>query len=326
VPGRHRGVGPIRRLLGLILGCAVVGVGALVAAVLLIGTGGGDASSGRTDATTVAIARSSPPPAAPTSHLRWIVAGDDLAELRADNAGVARRFFDNPETFVIGSRQTQDQVPHGYRSIPILSYASLRSFVSDVHSGAIEAEIAAVLYDPEHWSRTPDAERRDPVAAMRRFTSFARSWGYGALLSPGRDLALDSDSACHKGPHELLDRAFLRCGLIAPASGAEAFVVQTAPEELQPGRIAGLLEATRERLAAAGEEVELFATLSTSPPGEGAEVWPGDLVEAAERAIAAGAAGLVLNVGPGDVDLAASFLRDLERAGPVAGVAVSRAD
>ena len=154
-------------------------------------------------------------PPAP-SRLRWIIAGDDLAALRTDNAGLARRFFDNPDTFVVGSRKVPDQVPKGYRSIPILTYASLRSFVADVHSGRVDPRIAAVLYDPESWTRTPTPERRDPLTAMRRFTTLARRWGYGAMLAPGRDLALDGGGSCLKRDHELLDAAFLRCGLIAP--------------------------------------------------------------------------------------------------------------
>jgi hypothetical protein len=142
------------------------------------------------------------------------------------------------------------------------------------------------------------------------------------MLAPGRDLALDAGSSCTKRHHEFLDQAFLRCGLVAPA-GAEAFVAQTAPEELQPELAAALIGATRERLAAAGGEADLFATVSTAPPGGGRPVYPVDLVGAADRAIEGGAAGLMLNFGSGEVDLAASFLRDLEREGAVGGVAVS---
>lgn len=198
----------------------------------------------------------------------------------------------------------------------------MRSFVADVHSGRVDPRIAAVLYDPESWARTPAAERREPLAAMRQFTTLAGRWGYGAMLAPGRDLALDAGSSCTKRHHEFLDQAFLRCGLVAPA-GAEAFVAQTAPEELQPELATALIGATRERLAAAGGEADLFATVSTAPPGGGRPAYPVDLVGAADRAIEGGAAGLMLNFGSGEVDLAASFLRDLEREGAVGGVAVS---
>lgn len=216
-------------------------------------------------------------------------------------------------------------MPKGYRSIPILTYASLRSFVADVHSGRVDPRVAAVLYDPESWARTPESERREPLTAMRKFTTLARSWGYGAMLSPGRDLALDAGAPCSKGDHELLDQAFLRCGLVAP-EGAEAFVVQAAPEELQPELANALIDRASERVAAAGGGAELFATVSTSPPGSGEPVYPIDLVRAARGAISKGAAGLMLNVGPEDVGLAASFLRDLGREGAVGAIAVSDSD
>jgi hypothetical protein len=313
------------RLLGLILGASAVAIAILIAVVLAIGTGGGDASPGAAKPVEATAAVPAGPPEGKSPaprQLHWIVAGDDLAALRADNAGLARRFFDNPDTFVVGSRQVQDQVPKGYRSIPILSYAAMRSFVADVHSGRVDPRIAAVLYDPESWARTPATERRGPLAAMREFTTLAGRWGYAAMLAPGRDLALDADVSCTKRRHEFLDQAFLRCGLVAPA-GADAFVLQTAPEELQPELATALVGATRERLAAAGGEADLFATVSTAPPGDGRPVYPVDLVGAADRAIEGGAAGLMLNFGSGEVDLAASFLRDLEREGAVGGVAVS---
>jgi hypothetical protein len=300
-----------------------VAVAILVAVVLALGTGGGGRAPGQ-EGPSAGPTAATTPPQRPARGLHWIIAGEDLAALRTDNAGLARRFFDNPETFVVGSRQVQDQVPKGYRSIPILTYASLRYFVADVHSGRVDPRIAAVLYDPESWTRTPETERREPLAAMHRFTTLARSWGYGAMLSPGRDLALAGGGLCSKGEHELLDQAFLRCGLIAP-QGAEAFVVQTAPEELQPELANALIGAARERLATAAGGVGLFATVSTSPPGNGESVYPIDLVRAARGAVGGGATGLMLNFGSGDVALAASFLRDLGRGG-AAGVAVAAPD
>jgi hypothetical protein len=252
----------------------------------------------------------------------WIVSGADLAALRADNAGLARRFFDDPETFVVGSPVEQDAVPHGYASIPTIAYASLHSFLGDVREGRIDPRVATVLYDPESWARTPAAERRRPQVAMRRFVSVARRYGYGTILAPGRDLALGG-TGCRKRPGELLDAAFLRCGIAAGTRDAEMAVVQSAPEELSAGRAGRLISDVRSALATAEARPKLIATLSTSPPGSGGAVWPVDLVRMARRALGAGASGLMLNLSPSGVDLAASFLRDLERGGPLDGLAVS---
>lgn len=254
-----------------------------------------------------------------------MISGNDLAALRVDNAGLARRFFDNSETFVVGSPGgEQDAVPRGYRSIPTLIYASLREFEADVHRGAIDPRVAAVIYDPEAWPRTPARERDAPVAAMHRFTRLAARWGYGPILAPGRDLAL-AGGGCAKREGERLDRAYLRCGLTSGAVDAEKFVVQAAPVELDPDRLHALLRGARRQLDRRAPDVQVLASLSTKPPGEEGGVWPIDLVRAARLELKH-FPGVMFNFSSGDTDLAASFLRDLEREGPVDGRLVSRRD
>jgi hypothetical protein len=245
--------------------------------------------------------------------------------LRADNAGLARRFFDNGETFVVGSPEgAQDLVPRGYRSIPTLSYTSLRGFEHDIHFGTIDPRIAAIVYDPESWAKTPRPERARPKAAMRRFTELAARWGFGPILAPGRDLAL-AESGCSKQPGELLDQAYLRCGLTAGALDAENFVVQAAPEELATDRLERLLAGAHKQLRGRASGTVDLASLSTEPPGVEKEVWPVDLVRAARLELRY-FPGVMFNFTPATGDLAASFLRDLERQGPINGMLVSRRD
>jgi hypothetical protein len=235
---------------------------------------------------------------------------------------LARRFFDNSRTFVVGTRAEQDLVPHGFRAIPTVSYASLRAFEHDVHFGAVDPRVAAVIYDPEAWPRTPAQERAAPLASMRRFTELAARWGYGPILAPGRDLALDGEG-CAKREGELLDQAYLRCGLTHGAIDAESFVIQAAPVELDPDRLRRLLNGSATQLRRHAAEVGTFASISTDPPESGEQVWPVDMVRAARLELQ-NVRGLMLNFAPADRDLAASFLRDLEREGPVRGMLVAR--
>ncbi|HWN73352.1 MAG TPA: hypothetical protein VNN15_06060 [Solirubrobacterales bacterium] len=270
-------------------------------------------------------ARPPQPQPPPPGHVSWVISGDDLAALRIDNAGLARRFFDNSETFVVGSPHgEQNAVPRGYRSIPTLIYSSLREFERDVHMGAVDPRIAAVIYDPEGWARTPAREREAPVAAMHRFTRLAARWGYGPILAPGRDLAL-SGGGCAKRQGERLDQAYLRCGLTSGAVDAETFVVQAAPVELALDRLHALLRGARQQLDRQAPDVQVLASLSTEPPGVEGGVWPVDLVRAARLELKH-FPGIMLNFPASDTDLAASFLRDLEREGPVDGRLVSRRD
>jgi hypothetical protein len=307
MPQVERGAGPIRILRVALAAAALVSI-SLIAVVVLLGGGSGK----KTDAATTTVKPELPPK---LGHVSWIIGGQQLDELSKDNAGLARRFFDNGDTFVVGTETAPDMVPQGYKAIPTASYTSLAAFADDVHSGKVDPKVAAVIYDPESWSLTPAGEQRAPIAAMRHFTELADRWGYGAIVAPGRDLALASPE-CSKGKGELLDEAYLRCGLTDGAAGADSFVIQAAPVELDANRLHVLLDGARSQLLQVAPQTRYFASLSTDPPESDETVWPIDMVRAAKLELAH-APGILLNFSPATVDVAASFLRDLEREGPV---------
>ena len=299
-------------------------IAGLVAVVLLIGTGGGTwpaARAGGDDRGAQDVA--------PAAWLPVISAGSSPATIWPHCAPTTPGWRGVSSTTPTPSwsapAPVQNQVPKGYSSIPILSYASLRSFVSDVHSGAVDPRIAAVLYDPEDWSRTPAKEQREPVAAMREFTSFAGDWGYGALLAPGRDLALDAGLAVPQGKSRTT-----RPGVPALRSGGGGGRRRRVRHPDRAGGAAAGTDGCPARCDPSAPAQGQRATppssppSSTAPPGEGEQVWPVDLLRAAERAVKHGAGGLMLNFAAGEVDLVASFLRDLERTGPIAGIVTSR--
>jgi hypothetical protein len=306
---------PIR--LFRVAACGLALLAAILVAVVVVLGGQGKDSSAATEHAAPAPVR----PAKQLGHVSWIIGGAQLEELRRDNAGLARRFFDNGDTFVVGTETAPDMVPKGYKAIPTAGYTSLAKFVSDVDTGKVDPKVAAVIYDPESWSRTPSSEQRAPVAAMRHFTELAGRWGYGAIVAPGRDLALSSPE-CSKEKGELLDQAYLRCGLTEGAAGAESFVIQAAPVELDTQRLRALLHGARSQLVDVAPEARYFASLSTDPPESEETVWPIDMVRAAKLELAH-APGILLNFTPATVDVAASFLRDLEREGPVNGMIVA---
>ncbi len=247
-------------------------------------------------------------------HPTWIVSGWSLAALRRSNAGLSRRFFDNSQTLVLGEAGgMQNLVPGGYRSVPALAYPSLADFEADARAGVISPEIRAVIYDPEGWDKTPAAERRDPLTAMHRFSRIARSHGFSPIVAPGRDLALSGDAGCGKRQGELLDRAYLRCDLTGGATGAETFVIQAAPDELEPTKLSRLLASARAQVRSHAPGAFTIATLSTAPPDASEPTWPIDLVRAA-RIEFKHVDGVLFNFNPATMQLAASFLRDLERA------------
>src|SRR4029077_8752890 len=86
-----------------------------------------------------------------------------------------------------------------------------------------------------------------------------------SIVAPGRDLALEADGGCSKQSGEYLDQAYLRCGLVAGAEGAESFVIQAAPEELDLERLRGLLDGSKSQLRKLAPGASPLASISTAP-------------------------------------------------------------
>lgn len=239
--------------------------------------------------------------------------------LRRSNPGLARRFFDNPRTFVIGTHVDQDSVPTGYQSLPTVLYSSLATLTRDIDGGKIDRSVDALIYDPEHWAKTPPAEQMAPIHAMNQFVALARSHGYTPIVAPGRDLILNDRATCHKSAGQLVDQAYLDCHLPKAASNAALVVVQAAPEEDSAPAVRLLLHGVVSQLR--GAQPHVIATLSSTSPTPGAQLWPSVLIRATAAELRY-ADGLMLNFTPQAVQLLASYLRDLERLGTVGRYAV----
>src|SRR3954452_9099667 len=252
-------------------------------------------------------------------NITWILAGDDLAMLRRSSPGLARRFFDNRRTFVIGTHADQNSVPTGYQSVPTVLYSSLASLTRDIDTGRIDRSVDALVYDPEHWAKTPAAEQVAPIQAMNQFVALARSHGYTAIVAPGRDLVLNDRATCHKSAGQLVDQAYLDCQLPRAASNATAVVIQAAPEQDSVPAIRLLLHGVASQLR--GAQPHVITTLSSTSPTPGAQVWPAALIRASAAELSY-ADGLMLNFTPQAGQLLASYLRDLERMGTIGRYAV----
>jgi hypothetical protein len=258
-------------------------------------------------------------PSSQSLNVTWILAGDDLAMLRRSNPGLARRFFDNPRTFVIGTEADQNSVPTGYQSVPTVLYSSLATLTRDLDAGNIDRSVDALVYDPEHWAKTPAAEQMAPIQAMNQFVALARSHGYTPIAAPGRDLVLNDRATCHKSAGQLVDQAYLHCQLPKAASNATLVVIQAAPEEDSVPAIRQLLHGVVAQLR--GSQPQLITTLSSTSPTPGAQVWPSTLIRATAAELTY-ADGLMLNFTPQADQLLASYLRDLERLGTIGRYAV----
>jgi hypothetical protein len=172
---------------------------------------------------------------------------------------LAHQLISQSATYVLSTDPRP--VPPG--AIATELYTSYADFRKALFHGQIPTGTRAVAYDPEHWARTPSAEQRSPLHYMMLFAAAARRHGYRSILMPGRDLLLAARGSCAKRPGEVLDQAFVRCGIARAARYASVFVIQAAPVETNGEELASLVARTSDQARRANPDVKLLITLST---------------------------------------------------------------
>jgi hypothetical protein len=212
------------------------------------------AAIGLTALLTAAVPAASPAPA----HERqiWVATRTTVGRLEAVDPGIARRFFDEPTAFALGGWGT---------SVPSMAWASEAAFARDLANGVIPADVRAVMYDPEFWTATPLAEQRDPVGAMRRFASLARTHGYLVILTPHPNLTAVPGGACVHQADETIQAAFLRCRLSAAAASlADVVEIQGQFLEVDTDAYRAFVTRAADQARAAHRDVRVIAGLSTN--------------------------------------------------------------
>jgi hypothetical protein len=235
-----------------------------------------------------------PATAAPHSHLVEVVSGSNINQLAVGHPKLTG-FFNHRRVYALGN-PTGDQVqaPKVPRATPTQIYQSYARFLADVTAGRIDSRVRAIAYDPEAWSLTPPAERRQPGAYMRLFATLAHDHGYQVLEAPGRDLMEVNSASCHKQVGETLSHAYLRCRIPGfAARDADIFEVQSQVLESTLGKFHHLLVRAAAQARQIHPGVVVLAGLSTKPPSGVASA---GVMIAAAREAAKTVDGLWVNV------------------------------
>jgi hypothetical protein len=213
-----------------------------------------------TEATVAAACPDAEQGAWPT-HL--VLARSTLENLRrADPAGTGRA-LNRPSVYITG-RHDENPVPPGWSSVPTANFKSYAEFRSVVEAARMHPSISAVLYDPEGWSLTPLAERRDVVAYMERFSTLARAHGWKVILTPSNDLMNLQD----KLKDETNRQAYVRYRIAeAAARHADILEVQAQTLEQTPSAYREYVRQTRTQAVAANPRVVFLSGLTTNLQG-----------------------------------------------------------
>jgi hypothetical protein len=201
----------------------------------------------------------------------WVVQGSWLNQIRGVEPSIARAML-APPSVVLGAE------PGRTRPITAFAWASYSQFVhalkgpawtnSQGQSGGSNAAwfkpFTAVMYDPEGWSLTPAAERRDPIAYVRRFASMGHAHGWTVIVTPDPSLMSVPGAACGTRGSESVEDAFLRCDVPGLAARyADVVEVQAQRFESDPDAYGQLVSHAGVQARAANPQVKVIAALTT---------------------------------------------------------------
>lgn len=200
-----------------------------------------------------------------TSTLTWAATARNVALLAGVDPATAQADF-GASSFGTSSKPSVSPVVNGMTATPVLRYASYAQFAADLANNAISPVYHWVLYDPETWSQTPQAEADDPWTYLADFVSLAHANGFKVILTPARDLGNDKTSVHPRLPGETLDQWFVRTGVAsaAAAAGADVFILQDQANTLNLTRYDWLFSQVSAQVSAANAACEVLSGLSTN--------------------------------------------------------------
>jgi hypothetical protein len=152
----------------------------------------------------------------------------------------------------------------GITAKPVVTFASATALEDAVTGGRLPAWTYGVLYDPEAWSFTPVAEKRDPVQAATRAAVVAHGYGLRLIVAP----ALNLTTVLAPGHRQPRWRTFLDLNLVARlAEVADIVEIQAQSLERDTATYRAFVRAATSQASAANPQVTMLAGLSTNPPG-----------------------------------------------------------
>lgn len=191
--------------------------------------------------------------------LTWLMTRGALNQVAADPAVRAGLSATNVDQLL-----QPGQKPLAFaNSTSVTDFAAASQLTRDVASRSLISGVGDVLYDPEAWPFTPTSEQRNPVTAAGRAGAAAHSHGLGLIAAPALDLV-----KMHRGGRGPFWQQFLSLHFIgAMASNANVIELQAQSLERDTGVYAAFVRAAVAQARAANPQVQVFAGISTNPPG-----------------------------------------------------------
>jgi len=189
----------------------------------------------------------------------WMLTRAALAQLVSEpavQAGLAR-------AQVYEILQPGQQPLSAAGAVPVVTFSAVAALRQAVTGQQLPDGTRALLYDPEAWSFTPQAEQLAPAQAARRALSLARAHGLRLIVAPALNLTTVRPGL--SGPRW---RQFLDLGLAGQlAKVADVIELQAQSLERSTRTYAAFVRAAAAQARQANPAVQVLAGLSTNPPG-----------------------------------------------------------
>jgi hypothetical protein len=188
----------------------------------------------------------------------WVIQGGWVNAIRAEVPTIGTTIT-RPPAVTLGA------VPNGHGAMTSFAWPSYRRFARTLADSSYWFRgFTSVMYDPEGWSATPQAERRHPIEYARRFATLARAHGWTTIVTPAPNLASVPGSACRAGPDEQQDHAYIRCNVTGRiAYHADMVEAQAQHLEASSSAYRDFVARTAAQARDANPQVKVIAGLTT---------------------------------------------------------------
>jgi Cellulase (glycosyl hydrolase family 5) len=195
----------------------------------------------------------------------WVIDLHALRRLAVLAPGLVRHFFNTPRTFVTGASSTSLQRLGLPAAIPTASFTAEGALAQAVNQRTLPLGTRAVVFDDEHWSRTPRAQQLDPAYYYQRAGRVAHRHGLLLVAAPAPNLIL---ARRPKASISSQYAGFLSRRIAAGAARvADVYDIQAQDLEAQRSPYASFVQSVAFQASQVHPNVELLAGLSTDPPG-----------------------------------------------------------
>ncbi len=195
--------------------------------------------------------------------LVWLLSAEALSEL-SSNQHAAAILRAGKIYEIVGPN---NPAVAGWPATLVEDFQSYPSIQRAITSGGLLPDVKAVLYDNEHWSKTPSDEQADPGHYMQLVAQLARSHRLTMIATPGLDLTQNLADTGKNSP-----QAYLSLGIGRQAAVGNIIDIQAQSQQRDASGYKSFVDAVTAQVLAANRNDTVIAGVTTRDGGSPAVI------------------------------------------------------